>query len=338
MATEKHKELELQKVTDAFRALRKKARELGIKDSQLSKITAVKSLQKKRPTCFVLTSAVFLLLGILCGVGLILYQQELLSHHALYKVAQNVIDFDMDKDICLIPYPEIVLDMFRPPVNCSMCKGVHRVDRASALSKQEFVQKYAYTSRPVVITDGTEDWTASQHFSFNYFKSIYGPESPVLLAEDQKCQFFPYQTNFKSLQDVFNMSDKDANMEGKPWYIGWSNCDSSAANELRKHYKMPYFLPDTSESSKTDWLFMGCPGYGANLHIDNVGNPSWQAQIKGTKKWTLEPPPECAHVCDPKLEVTVNSGEIIILDTNKWFHQTDIIGKELSITIGSEYD
>ena len=41
-----------------------------------------------------------------------------------------------------------------------------------------------------------------------------------------------------------------------------------------------------------------------------MGNPSWQAQIKGTKKWTLEPPPECAHVCDPKLEVTVNPGEI----------------------------
>lgn len=49
------------------------------------------------------------------------------------------------------------------------------------------------------------------------------------------------------------------------------------------------------------------------LQIDNVGNPSWQAQIKGTKKWTLEPPPECAHVCDPKIEVTVNSGEISML-------------------------
>lgn len=46
-----------------------------------------------------------------------------------------------------------------------------------------------------------------------------------------------------------------------------SNCDSSAANELRKHYRMPYFLPETSESSKTDWLFMGCPGYGAHLHV-----------------------------------------------------------------------
>ena len=46
------------------------------------------------------------------------------------------------------------------------------------------------------------------------------------------------------------------------------------------------------------------------LQIDAVGNPSWQAQIKGIKKWTLEPPPECSHVCDPKLEVTVKSGEI----------------------------
>ena len=28
----------------------------------------------------------------------------------------------------------------------------------------------------------------------------------------------------------------------------------------------------------------------------------------------------------------------VVLDTNKWFHQTDILGKEMSITIGSEYD
>lgn len=29
---------------------------------------------------------------------------------------------------------------------------------------------------------------------------------------------------------------------------------------------------------------------------------------------------------------------LVVLDTNKWFHQTDIIGNEMSITIGSEYD
>ena len=222
MAAEKEQEdVDLQKVTDAFRALRKKAKELGIKDSQLAKIAALRTLQKKRVTCFVLTSVVFGLLGILFGVGFVLYQQELLTHQSLYKFAQKIMDFDIEKDNCLIPYPEIILDMFRPPVDCSICKEVHQVDRVSSLSKQEFVRKYAYTGRPVVITDGTKGWTASQYFSFKYFKSIYGPESPVILSEDQKCQFFPYQTSFTSLKEVFNMSEKDANMEGKPWYIGW---------------------------------------------------------------------------------------------------------------------
>ena len=46
-----------------------------------------------------------------------------------------------------------------------------------------------------------------------------------------------------------------------------SNCDSSAANILRTHYSLPYFLPDEAESSKTDWIFMGSPGFGARLHV-----------------------------------------------------------------------
>lgn len=43
-----------------------------------------------------------------------------------------------------------------------------------------------------------------------------------------------------------------------------------------------------------------------------------------------------------RINLDYNFGELIliavVLDTNKWFHQTDIVGKELSITIGSEYD
>ena len=46
-----------------------------------------------------------------------------------------------------------------------------------------------------------------------------------------------------------------------------SNCDSSAANILRDHYERPYFLPADAESSKTDWIFMGSPGYGAHMHV-----------------------------------------------------------------------
>ena len=49
-----------------------------------------------------------------------------------------------------------------------------------------------------------------------------------------------------------------------------SNCDSAAANILRKHYNRPYFLPTVAESSKTDWIFMGVPGYGAHMHVSKI--------------------------------------------------------------------
>ncbi|KAK4295030.1 hypothetical protein Pmani_032388, partial [Petrolisthes manimaculis] len=71
--------------------------------------------------------------------------------------------------------------------------------------------------------------------------------------------------------------------------------------------------------------------------IDHVGNPSWQAQITGRKRWSLEPPPECYTQCSP-LGVIVEPGDIIVLDTNIWYHKTLIVSQELSITIGSEYD
>ena len=46
-----------------------------------------------------------------------------------------------------------------------------------------------------------------------------------------------------------------------------SNCDPAVGNVLRKHYKKPYFLPEDVESSKTDWIFMGSPNYGAHMHV-----------------------------------------------------------------------
>ena len=60
-----------------------------------------------------------------------------------------------------------------------------------------------------------------QHFSFDYFKSIYTDDSPALENFERDCQFFPYQTDFLNLRHVFNMSASRAGMRGEPWYIGW---------------------------------------------------------------------------------------------------------------------
>jgi hypothetical protein len=74
------------------------------------------------------------------------------------------------------------------------------------------------------------------------------------------------------------------------------------------------------------------------MHIDNVDLPSWQAQVRGRKQWTLRPVPECLFVCK-ELNFIVEPGEIIVLNTNVWYHKTFVISEnEISITIGSEFD
>lgn len=77
-------------------------------------------------------------------------------------------------------------------------------------------RSYAYTARPVVVTDATTNWTAMDTFSYAYLKELYR-------GQEADCQFFPYKTEFRSLQDVFNMSASRALLKAgtKPWYVGW---------------------------------------------------------------------------------------------------------------------
>ncbi|KAG8236753.1 hypothetical protein J437_LFUL015582, partial [Ladona fulva] len=102
-----------------------------------------------------------------------------------------------------------------------------------------------------------------------------------------------------------------------------SNCHPEVATILRQHYQRPHFLPESSEVSAIDWVFMGGYGIGASVHLDYVSRPSWQAQISGSKTWRLIPPPECEDVCT-EFSVTVNAGDIVLIDTNQWYHDTYI--------------
>lgn len=52
-----------------------------------------------------------------------------------------------------------------------------------------------------------------------------------------------------------------------PWYFGWSNCHAETAEEFRRHYGRPYFLPERSENNAVDWFFIGTAGLGAQMHV-----------------------------------------------------------------------
>ncbi|XP_072384835.1 bifunctional arginine demethylase and lysyl-hydroxylase JMJD6 [Diabrotica undecimpunctata] len=239
---------------------------------------------------------------------------------------------------CLIEMPADASKIFREPENCDFCKNITHVTKVSRISPEDFYEMYNRPAKPVVIIDAVEDWPASKTFNFQFFKSLYENIRPDEGVR-RNCQFFPYKTEFKSLSEVFKMSDSRANMVPgeKPWYVGWNNCNDNAGKILREYYSKPYFLGNHSENIAMSWIFMGGSGYGAQMHIDNVHYPSWQAQLSGRKLWKLAPPPECWHTCR-QMEVEVKTGEIIAVDTNRWYHQTIVQPGEISLTIGSEFD
>nr|QDF21457.1 bifunctional arginine demethylase and lysyl-hydroxylase JMJD6-A [Brachionus koreanus] len=277
---------------------------------------------------------------------------------------------NISKEECAIMLPDFTNAVTRPFDDCNMCQNLTEIKRIKRISKNEFIEKYAYSGVPIIITDAINDWPGLRTFNFDFFKELYSnleqeeykkrqskveidrENSSLILdtfnsiieTDNQRaeskitCQFFPYKTEFQNLMQVFEMKSSKNGKWEKPWYVGWSNCNNFASKVLRKHYKRPYFLPDESEMSRIDWIFMGTPGYGANLHIDDVSNPTWQAQISGIKKWIFKPPAECILKCPSSLTTEVKPGEIIIFDSNRWFHSTLIKGKDLSLAICSEYD
>ena len=130
---------------------------------------------------------------------------------------------DPEFEKCAVEMPDLIHDLFRPPVECNFCKNVTKIDTVYNITQQEFEELYAYTGVPVIVGDGTANWTAPQHFSFEFFKGLYSPGSQALENQMRKCQFFPYRTEFRDLGEVLGMSSARANMEdgSKPWYIGW---------------------------------------------------------------------------------------------------------------------
>lgn len=243
------------------------------------------------------------------------------------------------KDVpCLVETGGIIMEITRPISDCKFC-NVDGFFESESMTKETFLE-LGYSDRPIIIRGAARHWKAMQTFSYEFFKSVYANSSTAIKTNDEYCQFFQYKSEFKSLEEFFGMPDSRADTKGRganTWYVGWSNCDHEVAKILREHYSRPDFLPEDSEASIIDWIFMGYSGNGATVHLDYVMRPSWQAQISGRKSWRLIPPPECEDVC-PSMSITVNPGDIIMINTNKWYHGTWVEPGAISITIGSEYD
>ena len=122
------------------------------------------------------------------------------------------------------------------------------------------------------------------------------------------------------------------------WYVGWAVCQEPVAEQLHHLYSRPQFIHPDSTPPKKPWIFIGTPGPGAHFHIDEVDMSSWQAQIAGSKTWYLRPPPECWWSCGGVISTVLHPGDIIVVNTNVWFHSTKIEGSDISVVITNEFD
>lgn len=207
----------------AFAKVYQKARAMGLTDDDLMKLESLEYIrtEKSKKSCGGYVASV-LLLCVALVFGVLLADFPVGKQTALEKLWYGSGRY-VEDERCLLDLREKIMDFFRPVSNCDICRNLLEVDRVANITPEEFEAKYAYTKRPVVVTDGAKNWSAPKVFSFNYFKELYPEGSPVLKNMKENCQFFPYKTNFQNLGEVFQMSEERANLQDgqTPWYIGW---------------------------------------------------------------------------------------------------------------------
>jgi len=250
------------------------------------------------------------------------------------------------KDRCIIEAEEngYGKDDCRIPVDCDICKDIHVIDeiKIDDLTIDKFEKKYADSNNPLVVRNASLEWKALKVLDYNWIRNAYLSHASILDEEDEEedCWFNQYKTEeFKNLKSVFRKLGATGSLKSsKPWYVGWSVCHPHVLLKLKKLFSPPEFINQESTTNERTWIFLGAPGPGAHFHVDSVDLPSWTAQISGVKTWYLKPPPECWWECHGTMETTLYPGDILVVNTNKWFHSTKVVGTELSIGITSEFD
>ena len=84
-----------------------------------------------------------------------------------------------------------------------MCSNVTQIDVIDNgnMNVDLFVEKYAYSGKPLLVKNATNNWEAMTSFNFEFFRDLYEDlQSPVLDNEEEGCQFFAW--NFKEFKNL----------------------------------------------------------------------------------------------------------------------------------------
>jgi hypothetical protein len=221
-----------------------------------------------------------------------------------------------------------------------------QVERRSRLSRDEFMERYVWPARPVVVTDLADDWPARSKWTPRYLKERFGDVEVEVQAERNSDK--RYEANKLRLRQRVRLGDfVDRVLAGSPtndYYLTANNealKDSRLAALLDDVGTLPAYC-DRSSLRALSSLWFGPAGTITPLHHDTI--MLMHTQIVGRKRWRfispldtprvynhvgvfsevdLEQPDLIRHpaIAEVKVaEAVVEPGETIFLPLS-WWHQ-----------------
>ncbi|HUL64055.1 MAG TPA: cupin-like domain-containing protein [Burkholderiaceae bacterium] len=232
-----------------------------------------------------------------------------------------------------------------------------QVEKRSGVSRDEFVERYAIGSRPVVLTDVTRDWPAMRKWSPQYLKEHFGHLEVQIQAERNRDPKF--EQNKLAHQRMVRLGDFVDQVTGG----GATNDYYMTANNevLRRPEFAPLLedigpLPDfcrRGDLARSVNFWFGPAGTNTPLHHDTL--MLLHTQVVGRKRWRFISPLETPHVYNyfgvfspididhpdlaryplfrgvKVLDVVVEAGETVFLPL-AWWHQVSGLDVSLSVS------
>jgi len=223
-----------------------------------------------------------------------------------------------------------------------MVNLMNLIDRRDKISIQEFQLEYMIKNKPVIITDGMEDWKALATWTPDYFITNYGEEEVQLY--DDLFNLIDIVTLRKYIDEYFGKNLNLTNNKIIPyvrWYTQFKNHEFVWAdnffNKIQNHWKLPYFLPENNyllpynfniarslspnqDKFPAKGIFISAKGAKTKLHYDPWCSDAVLCQLYGSKKIIMYSPKQKEFFCQGNELVDIKNS-----DYNKFlrFKQAD---------------
>ncbi|KAI9204246.1 uncharacterized protein BJ171DRAFT_424476 [Polychytrium aggregatum] len=208
---------------------------------------------------------------------------------------------------------------------------VQRIDY-SAVSEDDFVERFESQATPVVITGAVDDWAAKSEWTAEkLFNRYHSEKFKVGEDDDGDPVYMPlkyylhYALNHDGVTDdsplyIFdaNFGERRRNNTGnqvpqKDWPKptdstggdpSWA--ESTPTASLLSDYKIPKYFEDDlfrltgRKRPPHRWVVWGPARSGTGIHVDPLGTSAWNALLVGSKRWALFPPQVDRKIIEPR--------------------------------------